>query len=414
MFEAILKNCLILITIITIVAILARYYREKDQIFWDSSTYFIVLSLIYVCIPSISIASQEGILSDSEYFIIKYSLYFAVVLLVHYIYKSFRNVQSIEKDINTNTILIDKRIIYALYIILTVSIATIFILNYPGFNEIYQNRSIGANTLEIINSDYKIVFIFHVVASFVLYLSIKEKKIKFLIMLIPFGMMDLLLLSRVFIYQILTITIVIFLINRRKIPILTLSYLGISLVLMEYVRNFGIEYIMTNEIEYTLPREITSTAKVGILILESSLVNDASQYIISSLGKIFPNIIIKQVYTEIPSYNFIILNESNSRSLGSSILCEAFSFKSNFMLIIYPLLAIFYLEFINFVKNKTRIFGLVLFMNFLMATHSIFRTGYINVSTEPFYYTFYAFSWYWILVGVKEINSISYQNHYSK
>jgi hypothetical protein len=412
MFENILKNCLIILATITTATILTRYFREKDKIFWDCSTYFIVLSIIYVFIPAISIASQEGILSDSEYFIIKYSLYFGVVMSVHYIYKTFRKVQLIEKNINIK--LIDKRIIYIPYIILTVSITMIYILNYPGFSEIYQNRSIGANTLVILNKDYKIVFIFHIVATFALYLSIKQNKIKYLIMLIPFGIMDLLLLSRVFIYQILTITLVIFLINRRKIPIFTLSCLSISLVLMEYVRNFGIEYLITNEITYTLPSEIITTAKVGILILESSLTNDASNYIIYSLGKIFTSTIIEKVFTEIPNYNFIILNETTLRSLGSSILCEVFSFKSNFMLIIYPLFAIFYLEFLNFIINRTAIFGVVLFMNYLMVTHSIFRNGYINVLTEPFYYTFYAFSWYWILVGVKKINSISYRNKYIK
>jgi hypothetical protein len=102
------------------------------------------------------------------------------------------------------------------------------------------------------------------------------------------------------------------------------------------------------------------------------------------------------LFDGVPHFKQIINEESHLHfGLGGSLLSESFSFNNNAALIAYPFLAIAYLEFVNYLRRCAGFFGVIVFVFYMVSTHSIFRGGLFFVAIDPIYYAIYAVFWYW-------------------
>ncbi len=132
-------------------------------------------------------------------------------------------------------------------------------------------------------------------------------------------------------------------------------------------------------------------------MIESQLSINIIEHSVYSIGKIITPQVMTALFGGVPNSAKIIEAESPLLiGLGGSLLNEVFSAKTSFLYIIYPFIAILYLELINYIRMRTRYFGVLVFIFYLTSTHSFMRGGIIFVSMEPIYYALYAASWYWI------------------
>ena len=401
MASDLLKGGVIFACILAVLVVGFRYFRERDRIFWDSSTYFILLSCLYVGVPawvqldtskSYVGASYETILFSSQY-----SFYFLMVLIGYYAYKAFMPARGCFAVKPLSYALISDGVVYVLYGIAVVYVLLVFFTHYPGVNELWSNRSLASAFASNINDTYKITFVFYSVVSMVVYLAIKNGRAWFVVMLLPFVMMDILTTDRGFLFRSLMVWIAILLLNGRRVPVAKLLVLSFFIIVIEVLR---VEWQRSFEWGDFLfvPAELKLTAEAGLLILESDRAVSVMQYVGYSLGKVFTPQLWAGLFGDIHHFREIIVEESPlSFGLGGSLLSEVYSFKNNIVLMVYPFLVIAYLEVVNYLRRWAGVFGVMVFVFYLASTITIFRSGVIFSSMEPVYYTIYAFSWYWVV-----------------
>jgi hypothetical protein len=402
MTDAQLKNYLLLTCVLVLVVVVMRFFRERDYIFWDSSTYFILLSFLYIGVPawahlyqdiSIIRASNETIRFSGQY-----SLYFLSILIIYYAFKIFlpNGRQAIP-----NTILllpVSVGVIYLIYALITSYLFLVLYNTCPGLDVLLSNREMGNSFLYSINKTYKITFLFYTVASLILYLTLKKKGTRYVLMLIPFIAIDFITAGRTFLYQSLMVWLIIHLVDSRKLPIIKFALMGCLIISIEMYRTSWLDYFLLDRSFWFLPNEILITTETGFLIIDSDRSTDVFSYINYSIGKVLSPQIMSILYDEIPDYKSIIAYESNVETgMGGSLFTEVFSFKNTAWLIAYPFLAIIYLEFLNYLRRVAGFFGILVLLFYVMSTHSIFRAGFIFVGSEPIYYAIYAVSWYWFI-----------------
>ena len=101
-----------------------------------------------------------------------------------------------------------------------------------------------------------------------------------------------------------------------------------------------------------------------------------------------------------PDAHFRAILDAESRLhlwARGSLLSEVFSYRSRLITLLYPFLAIGYLELVNYLRRNAGLFGLFVFVFYAMLTVFIFRGGVVFMALEPFYYAWLALSWYWVM-----------------
>ena len=390
-------------------AVFFRYYKEGDVIFCDSSTYFLLLTYLYVAVPAyvqlntnktLINASSEDILFSS-----RYSLYFIVILSLYFI---SRLKYSSLKDINQPTVSIKpikmvpikNNVLYALYVAISVYVLIVFFTNSPGIIYLWSNRGAASELKTTLNDTYKIAFLFSVTVSIIAYLVIKNKKKLYLLMFVPYVLMDLITTDRDFLYQSLIVSIGALVLTRTKIPIIKLTLGAFFIVSIEVLRvnwnsDFGLDFLLF------VPGELLLTAEAGLIIIQSHNSINVIALIIYSFGKLFTPQVMNVFFANIPHFGQIVSAESPLiTGLGGSILSEVYSLKNTLALLIYPFIAILYLETINIIKRRCGFIGILIFLFYLTSTQPIFRKGLIFTMIEPIYYSIYAAAWYWIIRAI--------------
>lgn len=397
-----LKNYLLLSCVLVLVVVVMRFFREKDYIFWDSSTFFILLSLLYIGIPAWVHLYLDRTIIGASYETIRfsgqYSLYFLSILIFYYAFKIFL---PSSRHAITNTIMllpVSNGVIYLVYALIASYVLLVIYFNTPGLNILFSNRGEGSSFFLLINKTYKVTFIFFSVVSMVLYLALRKKRGRYIVMLFPFVIIDFITAGRTFLYQSLMVWLFVLLVNDRKVPLGKFTLLGIFIILIEMFRTSWVDYFLLDTWLWFLPQEILITAETGFLIIESDRSTDMFSYVAYSIGKVFTPLVMSMFFDVVPDFKPIIAHETNVETgLGGSLLTEVYSFKSTALLIAYPFLAIVYLELLNHLRRVAGFFGILVFLFYIMSTHSIFRAGFISTGFEPIYYAIYAVSWYWFI-----------------
>ena len=389
-----------------VVTAISRYRIEKDKIFWDGSTYFLLLTYLYVSVPAYVHLNTGVTLIDASMssivFAAQYSLYFTAVLTIYYVLKSVRLLKkrafahSVSRSVAV--IPINNNILYFFYLIILVYVASVFFINFPGLSQLWSDRAFASVFKTEMNNVYKITMLFAVTVTMVAYLVIKNRKMIYVLMFAPFVVMDLLTTDRVFLYQTLLITIGMMLLIDKKIPLVKFAVAGLFTISIEVMRT-----IRPSDLDLTrfifIPGELLYTADAGLMIIESQMSINYLELIAYSFGKALSPQLMAALFSDMPHFSRIIHVESQLQTgLGGSFLSEVFSLKNNFLLIIYPFVTISYLVLINkIIARRVGFFSVLIFLFFLMSTHTFFRGGLIYVMMEPIYYTLYAGAWYWII-----------------
>jgi hypothetical protein len=397
-----LINSLILACVVMLAVVGLRYFRERDYIFWDSSTYFILLAILYVGIPAWIHLDKDislvGASNETIRFSAEYSLYFLSVLIGYYAFKTFlpsgRQVITSAMPLSP----ISGGVIYLIYILIASYVFLVLFIEFPGINTLWANRSMASELANSINGTYKIMFLFHTVASMVLYLALRKKRMWYFWMLFPFLAIDLMTAGRAILYQSLMVWIVILLVNERKLPIVKLTLMSFLLVSVEMVRGAWTSGFFVFDGLWLIPGELLLTTEVGFINIESNQSVDILRYLVYSIGKVFSPQVMSIFFDPVSEFKGITPAEITwSTGLGGSLLAEVYSFKNTAMLIAYPFLAVVYLELVNYLRRVAGIFGIFIFLFYLMSTQQIFRTGFIFTGMEPIYYAIYSVFWYWFI-----------------
>ncbi len=201
---------------------------ERDKVFWDASTYFVILMLLYVTVPPYihlgTWVTQLKASFDTIVYVAEYSLYFISILTIYYFFKallSHKNNKKRNKPMFREVSVTPLRnsVVYLLYICVVSYIAVCFYINFPGIKLLWSDRGFASDFSILINDTFKSQFVFYIVASVIVYLSVKNRKNCYLLMLIPFMLMNVLTTDRDYLYQSIMIMIGVFLITKTKIPV---------------------------------------------------------------------------------------------------------------------------------------------------------------------------------------------------
>jgi len=402
-----LSDYILIVGLIAIGTVCLRYYRERDAIFLDSSTYFVLLMCLYVAVPAFIhvvtgktrvAASYETILFSA-----KYSLYFIFILTIYYLFKALRTRVNQKGSAYVVTkpialVPINNIVIYGLYAVLVGYILTAFFLNSPGISQLWWNRKLASAFSMNFNAAYKVQFIFSVVVSMIVYLTVKNGKKRYIAMLFPFIAMNLMTTDREFLYQTILVSIGVFLLTKTKIPVVKLAIFSFLTVSIQVARVLWTRQHFELGAFLFIPGEV-NTVGAGYVIIESMMSINFVESLFCSLEKVFPFLPMAALSGGPVHFRKIINVEWLLYSgIGGSLLSEVFSFKSYFLYILYPFITIFILESINKIRCSMGFLGLLIFIFYLTKTHSIFRSGIIFSSMIPIYNALYAAIWYWLIM----------------
>lgn len=400
-----LNYALLTVVIFCLFTVFLRFTKEKDGIFLDSITYFLLLSLIYIAIPAytgvVTGINRINASYQTVCFSAKYSLYFLSAITIHYFIKTliilFKKKGCITIRDNHRIVPINNKVIYFFYIFLIGYVGFAFILNIPSVNSLWTNRKMASSFCMHLNATYKTEFIFCMVVSMVIYLVTKNFKKKYLIMLLPFCLFDLITTDRGFLYQSLCVYLYVFLITKTKVPkfkVIVIGFLIISIAVLRVQvsrQSFSLNDYLSLQLE-------SNTVEAGYLMIESEKSVNFFKFLYYCIEKIFPIQPMSNSLGKDINFKYILKAEWFLYSgIGGSLLSEIFSIKSRFLYFIYPFICLLYLEFVNKVRDKMGFLGSLVFAYYLIKTHSIFRSGLMDMSMIPIYNALYAAGWYWSL-----------------
>ncbi len=416
--DAYLSIFLLIIAAMALATVAFRYYRDRIGVFWDASTYFILLMCLYIIVPSIVHLGAGVTVSGAAYETIQmsamYSLYFCFVLTLYYLIKTILllNNWSGRPSCNTRNVTlvpISNQVLYVLYAIIATYIIAVFILNSPGISELWTNRAAASSFTGSLNNSYKIQFLFAVTVSIIVYLVFKNGRIHYIGMFAPFVVMDLVTTDRDYLYQVLIASVGLMLLARVKIPVVKFSAFALFIISIEILRVIWKRAFEVDELLF-VPGELLYTKEAEYLIIESQMSIRFLDLLLYSLGKIFTPQAMTALFGGIPHFRDIVTAESQLHfGLGGSMLSEVFGFKSRILYVVYPFITIAYLESINAIRRRGGFFGIFVFIFYLISTHVLFRSGLVFASMVPIYYAMYAAIWYWVI----RIVFSGYVRHYS-
>jgi hypothetical protein len=78
----------------------------------------------------------------------------------------------------------------------------------------------------------------------VLYLELRKKRVRYIVMLFPFVIIDFITAGRTFLYQSLMVWLFVLLVNNRKVPLGKFTLLGSFIILIEMFRTSWLDYFL--------------------------------------------------------------------------------------------------------------------------------------------------------------------------
>lgn len=377
---------------INIIGLIIHYLKIKQDIFLDGFFYVILLSNIYIAYPSLVHLSTGLTLTKAAYstihFVAGYSAYFLSIISIFYLIYVLKKRRIIKMFI-PKIIQIDNKIIYVFYSLIILVLIFIYAIEIHGRIQIFSNRGLGSFLYTNINNKYKLTFLYYIVISFTTYLSIKNKSIKYLLLLVPFAIFELILSGRTYAYMMLMASIIIFRVLGKKIPILSLFLFSFFLLAISAIR--GGDAISLDSID----GEVLLTFETVYLVFESNSFIETWRMVLYSITKMFSTMLAQMFFGD-AFFGKIVTQENPLHfGLGGSLLTEVFSTNSLLLRYLYPFLIILYSLIINKLLRKRTFAGLLFFVFFVSGSHRMFRSGLITFSFEPIYYIIFAASWYW-------------------
>jgi len=386
-------NLLLFLFIIYI--LVKRYTINAQVVILNSFTYFLFYSMFYLLIPSVLIDYTRvipfGIVSDNDIIYTSWiSFYITVIFLIAFIFSSKINLNSVTdfKQTNKYILVIIKVFLWIVFIY----IIGILLLNYQHLIDIYGNRRLHK---------YKVYGLFSIQIILISFLYFTHYRYKYLFFLMPFIVIDVLLSSRYLILMSLLLSIILLSYNSIYIKIKTIVLLLVVLILFGILRSSSLENM---HLEDGL-LEFLFTYSSSFLILNSSYSASISDTFLHSLGNIFLlnpyDVFVSDSYMNYKTTMSELNPFADRMGLGGSLLTEIIAFKNDIIIILIPILLVFYGFIINFfLKSKflwNRIYGIL----FVLLIFNFFRGSMFDSLFYPFRLMLFFGFWIFFLDVIK-------------
>jgi hypothetical protein len=415
--EPVLKASILICCSGVILAMVVRYLKDPEGLFLDSSTYVLLLSLAYIAVPTyVHLDTHETVLKASFETILysaRYSVYFIAVISMVYIgklllcvagfngciYNRGRRTDATETASCGHVPLVPIRetVIYTLYALIFVYIVAIYLVHFPSVTVLWSNRVAASAFGTPIYLRYKITFVFYMAASLSIYLCLRRCSSRYLLLLLPFVLLNLVTSDRDYLYSATLLAIGVRTILKERVPVSVVVGVMVILAAIGTVRATWRHGVQLDRV-LTVPGEFLISAEAGYVILQSRESVDVPALVAYSLGTVFTPMAANALLGGNPNFSWILREEAGRLwfGLGGSLLCEVYSTKNRAIEIVYPFLLMGYTIIINKLLAHRSFFAVLVFLFFLAGTHSLFRTGIVYSSCRSLYYGIYAAGWYWL------------------
>jgi hypothetical protein len=372
----------------SIVLLLAKQFKSSQYLFYlNPFNYFYIFTILYLIVPilfysnSISGAYLIEPYVDIHNSYLLYSEYFISILAIHgLIRQSF--ISNIRRPLKI-LFRIDKSFLFYSSCLITLYISLVILINHSNF-DFFGNRVVNVENYAYFNSKFKLNFASYVLVGLVVYQIASTSKLKYISFLSPILIFDLLTFGRYYLFLFFSVLLISFLLLNRKIPILAVGLLGVSIISVEFIRaivggslNFDLLVIIPGELLLTYIHTIKDLYTGQQLITPS-------EYFDIILAKL--------------SFISSFSNEISSYKPPQNFLGEVFFMDSKIFKYTYPFLVLLILEFLYFIVNKTYFLGIITLTFYVILLPVLFRNGIIIGFFELLYYLIYAVPWYFLFL----------------
>lgn len=387
-----------LIICASVTLMIKRYISNPKQIYTNYLFYMLFFGLFYISFPSmLSLIIQFSVVGASLDTIVNTAtigLYFMLVFFVGYWVSGNINV-----CIPHNFLISQKKIRVVPFLLAVIIFNYVFyviIINLNYISNIYGNRLAQSVFNEYLENAFKIKPIYNLQIMIVTYLYLTRPKNIYILLLLPYFLLDLFLSGRGYLF---TILVLYFFLNVLKGKILKIRYIVLIVCAVASISIFraSLSEFKLSSIA-SIYGEFIYTWSTTHLIYESSINFDFLYALTYSFMRILPSGLYEIVFGKYISYSSIISDVNPlGWGLAGSIVAEAISFKNNLIILIYPITMVLYGILQNlFLKSRT-MSGFTLFILSLVYLQEIFRFSFMEFALYPLYNLLFVGSWLVIL-----------------
>ncbi|CAH6803386.1 membrane hypothetical protein [Vibrio chagasii] len=365
-------------------------FKNNSDSFLNIYFFLNVLTAFYVMIPSISslilTRSLTGVSVDIVYNSAFYAIYFnAILVLFTLLWSSFVNTSYLPKlkVINNGKI---KLAFNSICLIVASYAIFVLVLNVYDVISIFGDRAKQSALNEFFQLKYKINLALYVTIIFSSCLSLCFNNRRYLFYLTPYVLFDVLLMGKLYLYMVLVSFCIISAILDRKINLKLISGIVIillaSVVFRTVLRSGEFQYVYLLQVL----SEFTNTWEVTYLVQVASDAQDFTETLIYSLFRILPSPYYYVFFGEYHSYTQISSSvNSLDYGLAGNIIAEAFAFKDNLVLAIYPFLFFFFFSLVGFLNKSKSILFRIIYILYAIYLLPIYRFGFFEFALYPIY-----------------------------
>ena len=274
-------------------------------------------------------------------------------------------------------------------------------INLDYIISIYGNRRLQANFDQLLNTKYKIYFLYNYLVIVTSFLVLTTKKIKYLLLSLPFLLLAILISDRDFLLKGFLLLVILYTIIGHKIKGKYLVFFPALLVAVGLLRG---GFFDSTRFLIQSSSEFLFTWSTTHLIIESPDKMDVLTALSFSLYKVTLPGVYEFLFGEYKHYHEIItVNNPLIAGLGGSVVSEALSFKNNFITVVMPFAIIFYGFTMNKLLRLKFYSGKIIFILSILLMHSVIRFTFLENAFYPVFLIWF-FGFWVIWIDFKSLN----------
>jgi hypothetical protein len=379
----------------SLVTLFARFKKLNSNIALNYSTYLLVFAVFYFCVPALITTVTKTSLVGSSQSTIEYAslsaLYFTIVFFIFFYFSTRKATHTfnIRNDASWsfNLIPLTFAVLIGFYVLFFLIKDAAYLI------EIYNNRRLQADYDNYLIQVFKVYFFSKFQLMCIAFLVLTTKNLKYFALFTPFLMLDILLSGRDLIFSFIIVMTLMYGFLQKRVYIRYLMIILSLLILMGVLRSNAV--LEWSDFAMVLG-EFSMTWSTTHLIIDSDIINDWKALFVFSILKIFPLGLYEIFFGEYVHYHAVITNDNPfAWGLSGSVISEALSFKSNFLLILTPFIICIYGWLINFLLRINTISTKIVFIMAIVHIHPLIRFTFYEHIMYPFYLII--FFGFWII-----------------
>ena len=399
----------ILLMIFSLYLLIKRYIVTPHKVIMNYFSYLLFFSILYFSIPSIFTLIMGESLAGSSEDTIRYAsivgLYFVFIFFVAFKYVNITRSSMLNSKIGWGQTKTKKMI---LFISISIFIYTVLIdsIYFSSMLSMKGDRVAQSLLGGIFTDKYKFGFLFNIQVILISYLFIVTRKIKYLLLLIPFIVNGILLSDRDYIFKLFLLLMIFNGMNDKIIKIRYMIVVFIGLISVSFLRSDSIfEFDRWAQILL----EFNLTWSTVHIIIDSPEKQDILSTLLYAFSKLFLTGSYELFVEPYHSYSSIItINKKLSTGLSGSLVAETLAFKNNLITFFIPIIITIYGYIINYLFRINMVFTKIIFIISILFIFNIIRMSFFEVALYPFYLMIY-YGWIFLAIDSIRIKKIGYK-----